>query len=81
MANSDWKLVNTGKKESYELKHWLMKNEFSTGAENFDNLAKIIEAKIKIKYSEKIIEWSELDDAFEKHPSWFTDLVPMKHQK
>jgi hypothetical protein len=81
MPNSDWKLVNTGKKESYELEHWLEKKEYSTSGENFKKLTKTIETKIKEDHSEKVIQWSELDSALENHPSWFSDLAPMVHKK
>jgi hypothetical protein len=81
MPNSDWKLVNTGSNESYELKHWLDKNEYSTCKDNFDTLSKVIGEKIKKGHSDKIIKWSELDSALNTQPHWFSDLAPMVHQK
>jgi len=81
MPNSDWKLVNTSSNESYELKHWLDKNEYASSKENFDKLSKIIGEKVKEGHTYRIIEWSELDAALKSNKEWFSDLAPIVHNK
>ncbi|MBV6818709.1 hypothetical protein KWG64_12230 [Rahnella sp. PD12R] len=79
MSKSDSDFINVN--QSYELKDWLTRNEFASSDDNVEKLKDIILKKLKDNDSAKNARWSELDAALKNHPSWFSGLDPVKHQK
>ena len=73
MSKSDSKFIDTQKDTGwYELRDWLIRNDFEGGSDNRDGLRGIIDG-MRTKRGDNI-SWNELDEHLAKSPRSFAGL-------